>query len=187
MASKGGDNIGLMKMVELKQELSLYGLDTRGRKPELVRRLKEYLEENEVEKDEEEVSLGDLEDNLAPLLIDEEETGTISADHCSKEENDIPVAGKKVAFRSISSMTKEERIMMRAEKFGMITSEEHKKAARAARFGVNSAEDERRKSMEDINRIKKRKERFGVILQPLYILDGLEEKKRKRAERFGLQ
>ncbi|XP_029461879.1 SAP domain-containing ribonucleoprotein-like isoform X4 [Rhinatrema bivittatum] len=158
-----------IEMVELKQELSLYGLDTRGRKPELVRRLKEYLEENEVEKDEEEVSLGDLEDNLAPLLIDEEETGTISADHCSKEENDM------------------QRIMMRAEKFGMITSEEHKKAARAARFGVNSAEDERRKSMEDINRIKKRKERFGVILQPLYILDGLEEKKRKRAERFGLQ
>ncbi|XP_030065640.1 SAP domain-containing ribonucleoprotein isoform X2 [Microcaecilia unicolor] len=162
-------------MVQLKQELMLYGLDTRGRKPELVRRLKEYLEDNE----QEEASFGDLEDNLTPLLIDEEETETVTEDQCKREENDIPMVSKKVAFRSVSSMTKQQRIMMRAEKFGMISSEEHKKAARAARFGVNSAEDERRKSMEDFNRIKKRKERFGVVLPPLYILDGLEERKKR--------
>nr|XP_033800326.1 SAP domain-containing ribonucleoprotein-like isoform X5 [Geotrypetes seraphini] len=184
MASKRGDKLALMKMVELKQELAIYGLDTRGRKPELVRRLKDYLEENDTEQDGEEISLGDLEENLTPLLVDEEET--VTENHCRKEENGISIASRKMAFRSISSMTKQERIMMRAEKFGMISSEEHKKAARAARFGMNSAEDERRKIMEDFNQIKKRKERFGVVLPPLYILDGPEEKKKKRAERFGL-
>nr|XP_033800323.1 uncharacterized protein LOC117360536 isoform X2 [Geotrypetes seraphini] len=118
-------------MVELKQELAIYGLDTRGRKPELVRRLKDYLEENDTEQDGEEISLGDLEENLTPLLVDEEET--VTENHCRKEENGISIASRKMAFRSISSMTKQERIMMRAEKFGMISSEEHKKAARAAR------------------------------------------------------
>nr|ACO10448.1 Nuclear protein Hcc-1 [Caligus rogercresseyi] len=117
---------------------------------------------------------------------------------------------------SDSKLSDEDRSQARKEPFGSeeVAGEvavEDKKAARAARFGlpppdmnklkqrserfgqVNSSAV---KKMEDAEKIKKRQERFGVVTAasqkgskavPKAVLDPAEEeKRRKRAERFGL-
>ncbi|XP_015214634.1 SAP domain-containing ribonucleoprotein-like [Lepisosteus oculatus] len=121
----------------------------------------------------------DLLENASGKLMEEE-----LDEECF--EADILYSGK-VSFKTFSSMTQEERIQKRSERFGETISDQAKKEARAARFGipVHGAMKEHENLIHQ-EKLRKRKERFGAVMDTTILLDD-QAKKRMRAERFGLQ
>ncbi|XP_045145020.1 SAP domain-containing ribonucleoprotein [Echinops telfairi] len=195
-----------LKLAELKQECLARGLETKGIKQDLINRLQAYLEEHAEEEANEEDVLGDETEEEEPkpieLPVKEEEP----------PEKTVDVAAEKKVVKITSEVPQTERMQKRAERFNVPVSLESKKAARAARFGISSVPT---KGMlleallrnfiffsgttnlispnsgelsEDDEKLKKRKERFGIVTSSAGTgtTEDTEAKKRKRAERFGI-
>ncbi|XP_050959939.1 SAP domain-containing ribonucleoprotein [Labeo rohita] len=193
-----------LKLAELKQECSARGLDAKGNKADLIARLQAYLEEHE-EVNEEEV----LEEYGEEAFAKEE--ASPQKQDCTPPE----VVTEKKLVKISPPATAGERLQQRAERFNLPPSTDTKKAARAARFGLQGTESvtskgtsakinvdvevlkkraERfgmnvssvSKKIEDDEKLKKRKERFGIVTSAASAgANDTEAKKRKRAERFG--
>ncbi|XP_002741596.1 uncharacterized protein LOC100369155 [Saccoglossus kowalevskii] len=104
---------------------------------------------------------------------------------------------KPVISPTLKTTTEQERIAIRAQRFGA-QSEDARKAARAARFGTTSPVSKSTTtttsaiksgstivSGADLDKIKKRAERFGVNVSKTAVKLNEVEQKRKRQERFG--
>lgn len=107
---------------------------------------------------------------------------------------------KKVV--KLTELTAEERLKIRAQKFGAsatsttYVASDEKKLARAARFGItsttttttgNSSASIKSSAPEaSLELLKKRAERFGASTAPKLNALELDEKRKKRQERFGM-
>ncbi|XP_066064500.1 SAP domain-containing ribonucleoprotein isoform X2 [Chamaea fasciata] len=174
-----------LKLAELKQECLARGLETKGNKQDLIHRLQAYLEEHAEEEPNEEDVLGEE--------IEEEEPKAPEPPGKVQEEAPVKspdVIQEKKVVKISSEISQMERMQKRAERFNVPVSLESKKAARAARFGLATvptkglSADSKPTSEED-EKLKKRKERFGIVTGAGAAEDS-EAKKRKRAERFGI-
>uniref|UniRef100_A0A2K6TVD2 SAP domain-containing protein n=1 Tax=Saimiri boliviensis boliviensis TaxID=39432 RepID=A0A2K6TVD2_SAIBB len=180
------ETINRLKLAELQQ-------DCLGIKQDLIHRLQAYLEEHAEEEANEDDVLGDE--------TEEEETKPI----------ELPVKEEEPPEKSVD-VAAEKKNAERAEGFNVPVSLESKKVAQAARFGISSVPTKglssdykpmvnldkaqrfglnvssiSRKS-EDDEKLKKRKERFGIVTSSAGTgtTEDTEAKKRKRAERFGI-
>ncbi|KTG31515.1 hypothetical protein cypCar_00036549 [Cyprinus carpio] len=147
-----------LKLAELKQECTARGLDAKGNKADLIARLQAYLEEHE-EVNEEEVLEEYVEEAFA-----KEETDSQKQEFTPPEEET-----EKKLVKINPPATVGERLQKRAERFNIPPSADTKKAARAARFGLQEPEAVSSKgtsakiNIEDDEKLKKRKERFGIV------------------------
>ncbi|XP_016112166.1 SAP domain-containing ribonucleoprotein-like isoform X2 [Sinocyclocheilus grahami] len=113
-----------LKLAELKQECTARGLEAKGNKADLIARLQAYLDEHEV--NEEEV-LGEYGEEA----FAKEETDSQKQEFTPPEE----VTEKKLV-KINPPATVGERLQKRAARFNIAPSADSKKAARAARFGL---------------------------------------------------
>uniref|UniRef100_A0A2K6TVD6 SAP domain-containing protein n=1 Tax=Saimiri boliviensis boliviensis TaxID=39432 RepID=A0A2K6TVD6_SAIBB len=180
----------MLKLAELQQDC----LAPKGIKQDLIHRLQAYLEEHAEEEANEDDVLGDE--------TEEEETKPI----------ELPVKEEEPPEKSVDVAAEKSENAERAEGFNVPVSLESKKVAQAARFGISSVPTKglssdykpmvnldkaqrfglnvssiSRKS-EDDEKLKKRKERFGIVTSSAGTgtTEDTEAKKRKRAERFGI-
>uniref|UniRef100_UPI00358F666C SAP domain-containing ribonucleoprotein isoform X4 n=1 Tax=Myxine glutinosa TaxID=7769 RepID=UPI00358F666C len=179
-----------LKIAELKQELVARGLETKGNKAELVRRLQTYIEEHDNEVNEED-ALAEEPDvrsdyhviSPSPLAEDKEVETAALPTKDAEEEAEVPQQSVKVT----TEMSQAERMIKRAERFNVPVTEASKKTARAQRFGMpatNTLGGDQLGKLEVEDKLKKRKERFGVVTTACSG-DG-EAKRLKRAQRFGI-
>ncbi|KAM9115513.1 SAP domain-containing ribonucleoprotein isoform 3-T3 [Pangshura tecta] len=189
-----------LKLAELKQECLARGLEVKGNKQDLINRLQAYLDEHAEEEANEEDVLGEETEEEEQKPVEppakEEEPPEKSADvYVSGECMAIPEGGgaEKKVVKITSEIPQMERMQKRAERFNVPVSLESKKAARAARFGMSTASAkglsaDSKPTSEDDEKLKKRKERFGIVTSSAGAgaTEDTEAKKRKRAERFGI-
>ncbi|XP_026076474.1 SAP domain-containing ribonucleoprotein-like isoform X2 [Carassius auratus] len=197
-----------LKLAELKQECTARGLDAKGNKADLIARLQAYLEEHE-DTHTEEVNEEEVLGEYGEEAFAKEETDSQKQEFTPPEEET-----EKKLVKVNPPATVGERLQKRAERFNIPPSGDSKKAARAARFGLQEPEAvsskgtsakvnvdvevlkkraERfglnvssvSKKIEDDEKLKKRKERFGVVTSAAASGANDTEAKRKRAERFG--
>ncbi|XP_058793434.1 SAP domain-containing ribonucleoprotein [Phymastichus coffea] len=126
----------------------------------------------------------------------------IKVDVAQKEEakNEKPAEDtddkKVVKMKELAVMSSNERLELRAKKFGVPLTDSAKKEARAARFNItaNSNTTTNSKSAASIKSgivdtnfelLKKRGERFGTNVSSLLEKAEIEDKKEKRKARFG--
>ncbi|XP_071017300.1 SAP domain-containing ribonucleoprotein-like isoform X3 [Oncorhynchus clarkii lewisi] len=178
-----------LKLAELKQECAVRGLEVKGNKGDLIGRLQAYLEEHEDEVNEEEV-LGELEDDPKEEEINERPAEEAAGEAAVPEKD----AEKKVV-KITAPAAAEEKLQKRAERFNLPATADSKKEARAARFGLPAPTPastpgapvaNSKPTVEVDEKLKKRKERFGILTAAAAVgAEDSEVKKRKRAERFG--
>ncbi|XP_018103411.1 SAP domain containing ribonucleoprotein S homeolog isoform X3 [Xenopus laevis] len=175
-----------LKLVELKQECLARGLEVKGNKSDLISRLQAYLEEHAEEEANEEDVLGEETE-------EEEQKSSVAATAKEEEPDDKPTetnADKKLV-KIPSGLSETDKLQKRAERFNVPASADTKKAARAIRFGISTSDkkgqiSDVKSSNEDDEKLKKRKERFGIVTSSASGTDDTEAKKRKRSERFGI-
>lgn len=92
---------------------------------------------------------------------------------------------------AVSKLSEEERKKLRAEKYGIVSPEDQK-SKRAERFGLpmtgttnTSAKISSTGTEVDLDKLKKRAERFGEVVSTSLSKVDVDEKMRKRAARFG--
>ncbi|XP_078656136.1 SAP domain-containing ribonucleoprotein-like isoform X6 [Branchiostoma floridae x Branchiostoma belcheri] len=232
-----------LKVADLKNELRARGLTVTGNKQELLDRLQQHMETaGEAELFSKDTSFASGEGDEADDSIlageeeeeeEEEEEQTTTQDN--QENTETTNTAKPTVVTSVTSadtkvpvkppMSEAERLELRAKKFGGHASEVAKKAARAARFGtavtgptkteaaapvkgattLSGPEMEKLKKRaerfgmnvstatqqaEEKEKLLKRKQRFGAVTAGAagtqVSSDEVEAKKKKRAERFGL-
>ncbi|XP_032222310.1 uncharacterized protein C31H12.03c isoform X1 [Nematostella vectensis] len=159
--------------------------------------------------DEDDVLADDSVDDLVAeesLSEEKKESSSLSADEVKsgkteKIENPLPANGKEkkssitAAKLTVNSAASEnERKLQRMKRFGGPVSENDRKLARAERFGINLKETGKQDvnttsttqaTPIDVNKLKKRAERFGVV-SPAVSNIVEKEKLLKRKERFGV-
>ncbi|EEB19067.1 Nuclear protein Hcc-1, putative [Pediculus humanus corporis] len=161
------------KVADLRKELKTRGLNVDGKKSELVERLQQAIGES---------SLLDENVNDQDEILDEDVV--LTDDEAFEEEAEL---SKLDSPDKNSDSEKLKRLERRAAKFGVAMSNEAKKEARAARFGLPTAASKIGGLVNtNIDVLKKRAERFGTTL-PGSILESaeIEGKRKKREERFG--
>eukprot|EP00055_Hartaetosiga_balthica_P004650 m.12550 g.12550 ORF g.12550 m.12550 type:complete len:241 (+) comp4014_c0_seq1:201-923(+) len=156
------------KVSELKDLLKERGLDTSGKKAELVDRLTQHQIEQELE--------GGLGDDAAELEAIDDDVENV------EDVDDVAITDDKVDESLASeeghkdeegnALTDDEKRAQRGSRFGT-TSDGDKRKNRAARFGLASPELE-------VDLRKKRAQRFNL---PSAEVD--DEKRKERAQRFG--
>ncbi|XP_005110485.1 SAP domain-containing ribonucleoprotein [Aplysia californica] len=122
----------------------------------------------------------------------EENVAPASNGVSEKSDEPKPAAGsdEKIAKPvEVSKLSHEERLKMRAEKYGVVSTEA-KKELRAQRFGLPSSGGALSglgtgQQNVDVDKLKKRAERFGTVVSKSLTKVEEDERKRKRAERFG--
>ncbi|KAJ1522821.1 hypothetical protein ONE63_001973 [Megalurothrips usitatus] len=104
-------------------------------------------------------------------------------DEGKKDEN----ASDEKKVVKLSDVSMKERLALRAVKFGEPLTGEAKKEARAARFGTSASSVTSAGNVPEVNVdvLKKRAERFGIQPGSKVERVEMEEKKKKRLERFG--
>jgi len=207
------EDVSKLKVPELKKELKSRGLSCTGNKTELSERLLQSLQSNDdagesVDDLDEDLLNEDDDDHIEDSVLDELESpvdtpekptlkrkleDTPTSDTVKKtvteEENKDDKDSKVI---KISALTPEERLALRAKKFGVTPAPDvdSKKEARAARFGISVNTSSNNKISTtvgtDVDVLKKRAERFGVTvateLKKVNNQDALE----KRKMRFGM-
>lgn len=118
----------------------------------------------------------------------------IKNDQVEKNENKgakvIEDAPPEKKIIKLSEFSTQERLEMRAKKFGMPLSEAAKKEARLARFNTNNQNDKSAASIKTpvpttFEVLKKRADRFGSSVSTLMEKAELAERLEKRKARFG--
>ncbi|XP_035688429.1 SAP domain-containing ribonucleoprotein-like isoform X11 [Branchiostoma floridae] len=203
-----------LKVADLKNELRSRGLTVTGNKQELLDRLQQHLETSGeadlLSKDTSFVS-GEGDDADDSLLAgeeeeDEEEEEEQTTTQDNQENTETTNTAKPTVVTSISSddtkvpvkppMSEAERLELRAKKFGGHSSEDAKKAARAARFGTPVSAPTKTGtaapvkgttalSGPEMEKLKKRAERFGMNVSTVTQQAEEKEKLLKRKQRFG--
>uniref|UniRef100_S4RZZ5 SAP domain containing ribonucleoprotein n=1 Tax=Petromyzon marinus TaxID=7757 RepID=S4RZZ5_PETMA len=183
-------DIAKLKLPELRQELSTRGLDTKGNKQELLKRLQSFLLEHGddgVEEVNEEEALGE------ETELVQEELSEVTEEPPAPPELPKPV--EKPAVKKVQDVvltSEAERLQTRAKRFNVEMNEQAKKAARAARFGIvttetNKAVSHRMTSVQvDTTKLQERAKRFGVNVSTVAQKIEVEGKLKKRKERFGV-
>ncbi|KXJ28161.1 SAP domain-containing ribonucleoprotein [Exaiptasia diaphana] len=207
MADAAVLNVKKLKVAELKKELALHSLDTKGNKSELQARLKDFLQQQglDVDHTEEEEGENDIDDELdheeaEDLLADEsleQKTDIIAADIDVEKKDPIttedekqdtaPVSAVKKTIaleESVKPQTEEEKRLQRMKRFGGAANEEDKKVLRAQRFGTSTGSFSPSLESTDLSKLKKRAERFGAV-SPVVTKVDEQEKLMKRKARFG--
>ncbi|XP_030410688.1 SAP domain-containing ribonucleoprotein isoform X3 [Gopherus evgoodei] len=181
-----------LKLAELKQECLARGLEVKGNKQDLINRLQAYLDEHAEEEANEEDVLGE-ETEVIPVTEEEQKPVEPPVKEEEPPEKSADVGAEKKVVKITSEIPQMERMQKRAERFNVPVSLESKKAARAARFGMSTASTkglsaDSKPMSEDDEKLKKRKERFGIVTSSAGAgaTEDTEAKKRKRAERFGI-
>ncbi|XP_066302996.1 SAP domain-containing ribonucleoprotein-like isoform X6 [Branchiostoma lanceolatum] len=221
-----------LKVADLKNELRARGLTVTGNKQELLDRLQQHMETaGEAELLSKDTSLLSGEGDEADDSIlageeeeeeddDEEEEEEQTTAQDNQENTETTNTAKPTVVTSVSSesddtkvpvkppMSEAERLELRAKKFGGHSSEDAKKAARAARFGTsvsgptntaapakgattlsplgdNSAISTEETGPE-MEKLKKRAERFGMNVSTAVQSEEEKEKLLKRKQRFGV-
>lgn len=156
----------------LQTHLEKRKLDTKGKKDQLVARLKEALLKESSGSSNTESKKASQPETQASTSSTQEEREDDEVDIEGTEENEakqeLDTNGNAPKESSENTLNEEEKRKKRAERFG-IPDEEEKRKKRGERFGIPD-EDEKK---------KKRSERFGIVSE--------EDKLKKRAERFGTQ
>ncbi|XP_059175452.1 SAP domain-containing ribonucleoprotein-like isoform X2 [Physella acuta] len=200
-----------IKVPELKQVLKERGLSITGTKAELLKRLEEALGAAV------EGSDGGLDDSIHSIdNILNDDSITLATKPEDKPDPQPAVTPQKVEVTAsngvknladttkqntpdttqtakpaeMAKLSEEERLKLRAKKFGA-ESLEAKKELRAQRFGLPASANKSPTAAlasptgEDIDVLKKRADRFGAVVSSSLTKADEEERKRKRAERFG--
>ena len=185
-----------LKIPELKKELQFRGLKTSGNKQELIDRLEQYMEEHEgaeVADDDLLKEEGEVDDHLADdkkiedvLTSDKEiEKKSVEDDNAVQEEESPDKASAVTDLHTSGELTDQEKLAVRAKKFGMTITDmnsEARKVARSQRFGTGTIGSAEAPNAEIL---KKRAERFGVVTSGTVMQSKEEERRRKRQARFG--
>jgi len=204
------------KVADLKAELKSKGLPVSGNKQDLIERLQnslldegdDLLDQDDsmtaeaILKAEEELKVTKTTPAAAPKINRDGPTVGVTEESSAVTKTEPKAAGKENAPDN-TSPTKvsvvtlpdqnEEKLKARAERFGGFQSDEAKKAARAARFGVSDGTAGKGGNKKlggapsvDADTLKKRAERFGgSVSSSLKNLEAQEAIKR-RQERFGV-
>ncbi|KAK3603152.1 hypothetical protein CHS0354_042983 [Potamilus streckersoni] len=189
-----------LKVAELKQILKDRGLPQTGTKNELIERLTKDQDESDSPVEEivsvttsvtVEEPITDVpkpvpaKEPVVPVQAEKEPVKVVGPAVIAKITTDIkPV--------SISSMSAEERLKLRAGRFGSV-GEDSKKKLRAERFGTSAAPVSSGKvsvnslsaNSTDVEKLKKRAERFGTVVSSTLSKVDEQEKLQKRKQRFG--
>lgn len=161
-----------LKVTELREKLSAAGLETKGVKDELVKRLVEH--------------------------VSQDKAGTEKKDEATTIDTSAAAPTDGGAKQPVTAvLTEAEKAKLRAERFGVTTHKQSTQSGVIAGLGMFDPQEEyeRRKKRaerfglpvpvnehEEKEKKKARAERFGL---PVPISkDELEEKKKQRAERF---
>ncbi|XP_078542573.1 SAP domain-containing ribonucleoprotein [Lissotriton helveticus] len=191
-AEKMADTMELhkLKLAELKQECVSRGLETKGNKQDLINRLNAYFEEHADEAANEDDVLGEETQEEEPKPVEP----AAKVEPLPPQEQTPQTESDKKVVKILTGLPLNERLQKRAERFNVASSLESKKAARAARFGISSASPKglsvlstnTKPTVEDDEKLKKRKERFGILTSSAASTEDTEAKKKKRGERFGI-
>lgn len=190
-----------MAVAELKEALKAKGLTTTGKKSDLVERLQLAMEPQDDDLLEDaNVLLGEDDDDI-PLAIKKPVTKTVEKPKPAKITSPIKLDESKPKGSEVTAdaenktekkggMTDAERAAARAAKFGSSISgpdvaSEAKKQSRAERFGIKVGKIGDAPTA-DLETLKKRAERFGQSSATAMKKAEMDEKIRKRQERFGV-
>lgn len=177
-----------LKVTELRAELSKLGLPTTGKKDELVARVLEALAGGHSSGGAVAATTSPSPAGAkSPLPLSDRETWTSARPPV--QPHAVPTAGfpgdSSASAGKATAGTHEDRLAARAERFGLEPTQEARRKQRAERFGIGaSAEQE---GLFDVERMRARQARFGVVASGQLAKAEDEAAKLKRLERFGLQ
>ncbi|EGD73957.1 hypothetical protein PTSG_05651 [Salpingoeca rosetta] len=176
------EDLDKMKVVDLRAKLKEKGLDTNGKKAELISRLKEH-EEAELlglagdDSLGETEGAGDVDLNVDELddVVDEDTAGTEAKEAPKKEAGKAPASSKPAtATEGKKSEEANDESSAANTTDEAATAATDRRLARAARFGIETKETKKEKRLE-------RAKRFGLETKEIK-----QDKRKQRAERFGL-
>ncbi|XP_033761669.1 SAP domain-containing ribonucleoprotein-like [Pecten maximus] len=195
-----------MKVPDLKKECKSRNLPTSGTKKDLVQRLKAEINQGSVDPEdavEEEVEADVADDSVEDALdqvLGEDDTDEIAltteADTAPKESVTVskvktPITAPDSVSKQVSTtgVSENDRLKMRVQKFGAVNPDLQKQL-RADRFGVSQSNAKGGNKLAsappaDMDKLKKRAERFGAITSTVLTKVDETKKLKKRAERFG--
>jgi len=178
-----------LKVQELKDILQKNSLPVQGKKEELITR----LIENNIPPPtpiQEEKPTAAIEKKPEEALIKQQKPDNEAA---SPQETEVPLAPENTNEEKTNGTSNIdpdlEKMKKRAERFGVVVSEEVKKKERALKFG---ASEQQSKAPIDEGVLKKRQDRFGVVApkESTKIASNVSqeelEKRKARAERFKM-
>jgi len=179
-----------MKVVELKAELKQRKLPVSGTKSELIDRLEKYMTEHEgveaVDEDELDKPVEKVEKPKEAVVEKKVDSPKAPAGLSLAEEDEEPAKPEK-------TKNDEDKKLSRSARFGSIdASSDLALQKRAERFGTGkpTASNKIQNNISaDTDALKKRADRFGISTEQAtktITKAEIDEKKKSRAERFGL-
>jgi len=179
-----------MKVVELKAELKQRKLPVSGTKAELIDRLEKYMTEHEgveaVDEDELDKPVGKVEKPKEVVAEKKADSPKAPAGLSLAEEDEEPAKPEK-------TKSDEDKKQSRSARFGSIdASSDLALQKRAERFGTGNTNDNKKiqnNISADTDTLKKRADRFGIATDQAtksITKSEVDDKKKSRAERFGL-
>jgi len=212
-----GVEFNTWKVADLKAELKSKGLPVSGNKQDLIERLQnslldegdDLLDQDDsmtpeaILKAEEELKVTKTTTTPAaapkinregPAVVTEESSPVKNTEPKPEGKENAPANTSPTKVSAVTSPAQtEDKLKARAERFGGFQSDEAKKAARAARFGVSDGTvakggDKKLAAAPavDADTLKKRAERFGGSVSSSLKNLEVQEAIKRRQERFGV-